>query len=132
YELFALQPSLQHLRGLPYVFGEGEAPVFSADDRWLAMMWETYNDWWSDDTPSSSNQERMIDWGELAVQEVPHGEVRCVPVRVRVPADWQPDGGTAPTGLRFESAHKLRVRTPWGTEPSIPFPPPKDGPIEIG
>ncbi len=50
YELFALQPTLQHLGGLPYVFGEGEAPVFSADDRWLAMMWETYNDWSSDDT----------------------------------------------------------------------------------
>src|SRR5262245_14852795 len=37
WELFEL-PSLKHLGGLPYSEGEGDAPRFSSDSKWLAML----------------------------------------------------------------------------------------------
>lgn len=133
YELFALGHGLQHLGGLPYVYGEGDRPVFSPDERWLVMIWETYFDWWSEAAAAARAGTHVVDWGEIAVQELPHGPIECVPIRARIPPGWQPEASswTAPTDLRFASPHELRVRTPWGTEPAIPFPLPPDPVIEL-
>jgi hypothetical protein len=133
YELFELVPELAHAGGLPYMFGEGDGPVFSTDERFLVMAWETYFDWWSDASLADSDHDREIEWGALAVHELPNGAIFRVPLVARVPAGWSPEPSswTAPTELRFTTPHELSLRTPWGAEPRIPFPLPEDGPVVV-
>lgn len=121
YELFELVPELAHCGSLPYQFGEGDQPVFSADERWLVMAWETYFDWWDD---TEHGRAREVEWGALAVQQLPDGPILRTPMVARVPEGWEPEPSswTAPTELRFAGGRELTLRTPWGTTPRIPFP----------
>jgi hypothetical protein len=124
YELFELTPELAHVGGLPYVFGEGDAPVFSPDERHMVMAWETYFDWWNDETIAARSRDSEIEWGALAVHELPDGAIFRVPLVARVPAGWSPEASswTAPTELQFVAPDALSLRTPWGATPRIPFP----------
>ncbi|MBC8069577.1 MAG: hypothetical protein IAG13_14665 [Deltaproteobacteria bacterium] len=124
YELFELIPELVHTASLPYVFGEGDAPVFSPDERALVMVWESYFAWWSEDTLAERGLAREVEYGVCAVQELPDGPIVRIPVRARVPAGWRPEQSswTAPTELRFVARDRLSLRTPWGSTPQIPFP----------
>jgi hypothetical protein len=124
YELFELVPELIHTGGLPYVFGEGDQPVFSPDERSLVMVWESYFDWWSDETAADRGRAREIEWGAFATQQLPDRPIVRVPLRARIPAGWQPEGSswTAPTELRFVARDELSLRTPWGSSPRIRFP----------
>jgi hypothetical protein len=71
YELFYFRPHLQHISSFGYVFGEGTGPVFSSDERWLALAWATNPelcllDEGVEHLPTS---ERLLDWVTLRIQE---------------------------------------------------------------
>ncbi len=134
YEMFELLPQLEHVGGMPYTFGEGDQPVFSPDERWIVMVWETYLDWWSERDAALRGHAREIEWGTLSLQHVPDGMIAHVPLVAQVPAGWDPEPSswTAPTDLRFASPDALTLRTPWGTTPRIPFPPSGDAPVVVG
>ena len=133
YELFELVPELMHVGSLPYVFGEGDHPVFSPDERWLVMAWESYLDWWSEHTTAERGRARQLDWGVLAMQQLPDGPIVRIPVQARIPAGWDPEHSswTAPTELQFAAHDRLSLRTPWGSVPHIPFPLPADATIIV-
>src|SRR5579884_4035686 len=58
YELFALAPSLQHIGGLPYIYGEedGTPMQFSPDEALVAVAIEENSIWWADP------QDEARDW----------------------------------------------------------------------
>ena len=135
YEIFALEPRLRHLGGLPYVRGMGDAPTFSPDDRWLVMVvrevghlrtatgecFEEVSDEYAQGTV-------VIHWARLYVQRVPDGSLECVHVNLEIPLsthhdvvdDWEVYGAVDIVGS------SVRIRMPWGEVLSVPLPPTGD------
>jgi hypothetical protein len=131
WELFAIEPALRHLSSLPYVRGEGLAPVFSSDSRTLAMIVTVeprergtgeYAEALLD--PEASG-EILIDWATLFIQQVPDGEVEASAIGTWVRRSTDPDeiqGWDLYESLRFTRNHQLTVPLPWGGLLELPIP----------
>ncbi len=118
WELFELRPQLRHVGGLPYVFGEGHSPVFSPDERWLAMV-STIRDIGPDDDDSDALE---IDWAEVRLQPLPHGPLAVCTLRLKFaqrPAEREPE---YPVLVVVRPPEPLRVDLPWGGQCLVPFP----------
>jgi hypothetical protein len=118
WELFELQPQLRHLGGLPYLLGEGHPPVFSADEKWLAMV-STLRDIGPDeDDPDAL----AIDWAEVRLQPLPGGPVAACTLRLRFdepPPEREPE---YPRLVMVGPPEPLELELPWGGRCYVPFP----------
>jgi hypothetical protein len=131
YEVFALEPELRHLGGIPYRNGEGDAPKFTSDGRWLVMLATTHPVVHGTQTSAEevldpdADGELVVDWAELLVQPIPYGAPRIVPIATAIPASFDPD---AFEDWTLWDAWELRadravLRLPWGPEVEVPLPP---------
>lgn len=123
YELFALTPQLRHLGGLPYVLGEGDAPVFSPDGVWLAMVvacapvvrgTETYAE---DVLDPDGEDSVLIDWAAIYMQRLPDGPIGRVALGTRIPQSTDPDDlheWELHGAVSFAAHGTLMIRLPWG------------------
>jgi hypothetical protein len=127
YELFELRPRLHHLGGLAYVFGEGHPPVFSPDERFIAMASAVDPSFGAgNDLEEPSAEGFLIDWAEVRVQELPRGPVHLCTVRLSFPRrDIESDDARYPEGLRFSPEGGVAFATPWGREVSLGIPMPE-------
>jgi len=121
YELFALQPELRRISGLPRVHGSGAIVAFSPDERHLAMLSvaEPMLDSEVDD------EEREIVWAELRVQELPDGPITICSVDTTMPPiEEEGSNFWYPEVLRFTSADSLEFAGPSGVlvELDLPLP----------
>lgn len=124
WELFELAPTLRRVSGLPYVQGEGLAPVFSPDSHYLAMVLTTGAR--ERGTGKAAEKllrpeakgEVLLDWAMLYVQRVPDGAVEASPVGTWVKRSMEADevlGWDLYESLRFSGGkHRLVLPLPWG------------------
>lgn len=136
YELFALEPSLSHLGGLPETRGKSTGPLFSPGGDWLVSLIDVERcvrgtgDHFETVQDDSATDRIIVDWAQLYVQRVPHGDVCCVEVGVEVPRaleveevlDWD-----AYDAVSFDGDDIAVLRMPWGELLPVPLPP--TGPI---
>jgi hypothetical protein len=116
YELFALEPVLRHVGALPSVFGEGLAPTFSVDGRFLAFA-NVFDPYLGDHTPPAE-----VDWVELWVHALPDGPVERCLVRVALEAGAPgAEDGAYPAPPRFGPVGVI-LDCPWGLSVVIPLP----------
>lgn len=108
YELFEVRP-LRHVASLPYSHGEGPAPAFSPDERFVAMCWMRGQ--WQYEYPSSIESEP---WATLHVRTIAVNTTREVALFLETPRDFDIDD-TTPRELAFVSPTVLRLTTPWGS-----------------
>lgn len=125
YELLELSPTLRHLRSVPYREGKGDAPMFSPDGRWLAMLVTTTpmvrgTDQYAEDAFDPAGEgEVLVDWAELLVQAVPDGTPRVTAIGTVLPrsfdhdtfADWRLHGA-----LGFAADDRVTLRLPWSSD----------------
>lgn len=132
YELFALQPTLAHIGGLPEVFGEGAAPAFSPGCRWVVMF--TTDDPFVRETDehfdeihdAESDATVVVDWARLRVRRLPDMTDYEVPVGVQIPLSTDPDvlrEWTLPEAVRFDSEDIAMLHMPWGEVIPVSLPP---------
>jgi hypothetical protein len=123
YELFALDPAIQRLAGMPYVPGECDltAPAFSPDERFAALAVE-HSSWWFDEDAPSDDPDAESDaarggitiWSTLFVHELGHPSPMEFALVVDLPRGWCPSGdGTWPRRLRFSGPTTLILGVPW-------------------
>jgi hypothetical protein len=131
WELFAIEPVLRHLSSLPYVQGEGLAPVFSPDSRHLAMIVtvEPRERGTGENAEAlldpEATGEILIDWATLFIQQVPDGEVEASAIGTWVQRSIDSDeihGWDLYESLRFTRNHQLTVPLPWGGVIELPVP----------
>jgi hypothetical protein len=131
WELFAIEPELRHLSSLPYVQGEGLAPVFSADSRHLAMIVRVEpRERGTGEAAEAllgpdASGEVLIDWATLFIQPVPEGEVEASAIGTWVRRSTDPDeiyGWDLYESVRFTRNHQLTVPLPWGGLLELPVP----------
>jgi hypothetical protein len=103
-----------------YWRGESDAPQFSPDGQWLAMlasapqMVRGTNDWFEEVADPDAEGTVVVDWAKLYVRRVPDGEVVVVDVGSEVAlatdpdelAEWKPYDM-----LAWESPERVRVGT---------------------
>ena len=88
---------LRLVRDLRYWQGEGSAPQFSPDGRWLAMLVSTAgmvrdSDEYFEDVHDPDSEARVdLVWARLYVQGVPDGPIHTVDVCCEVPVAMDPD-----------------------------------------
>jgi hypothetical protein len=119
WELFEL-PTLRHIGGLPYVFGEGAAPVFSADEKGLAMLSTLRDIEPDDDDPDAT----VIDWAELRLQPLPTGALSTCTIQLRFeepPEEREPE---YPRIVHLGTA-EVTMALPWGGQRTLPLPLPR-------
>ena len=137
YELFRLDP-LAHLAGFPDTRGEGDAPQFSPDGRWLVMamtidapLVRGTGEYFEEVADDDSDELVVIDWARLVVQQVAGGQPVTVPMGVEAAVSTDPDTvlgwNTYTHPLRFTADDVVVVTMPWGEE--IPVPLPSAGPV---
>lgn len=128
YELFELAPLLQHVCSVPYRRGQGDAPRFSPDGRWLAMVLTTTpivrgTDQYAEDAFEPAGQgDVLVDWAELLVQAVPDGAPHATAIGTVLPrsfdhdafADWRLHGA-----LCFAAGDRVTVRLPWSPDATL-------------
>lgn len=134
YELFALVPALRHLGGLPYVHGEGVAPVWSPDSRFLAMLVGITpcvhgTDAWAEELLDPQAQGQLdVDIAELVVQDIVGGRApRRAKVHARIPASLDPDAFSEWTfyePLELLGGVRVAFAVPWGAQVEVDLPPP--------
>jgi hypothetical protein len=133
YELFRLDP-LAHLGGFPDTQGEGAAPLFSPDGRWLVMAMSIdapvvrgTGEYFEEVADDDSDAPVVIDWARLVVQQVDGGEPVTVPVGVEAAVstdlDTVLDWNTYAHPLRFTADDVVVVTMPWGEEIPVSLPP---------
>lgn len=136
YELFALEPELRHLGGLPYVVGEGGVPVFSPDGRWIVMFVGTIvkvhgtDEHAEDRLDPDAEGDLHVDFAELIVQALPDRSFVRVPVHTRIPASYDPDGfheWDHYESPRFVADARVALPMPAGDDVEVGLPP--RGPI---
>jgi hypothetical protein len=126
-ELFYFRPHLQHISSFGYVFGEGTGPVFSSDERWLALAWATNPELCllDEGVEHLPTGERLVDWVTLRIQELPDGSAMSCSVRVCVGPEFPVEGDESfyPECLEI-AGEEARFQTGWG-EPvlaALPLP----------
>lgn len=135
WELFSLTPKLRHLASVPHFFGMSEGVFFSPDSKHVvcAAMGEmvytggdgtTYNDAEMDEELRASAT-WVLEYAQLHVQDIENGNVRRVPICVRLPKgyrdeplDWEP-----PSEVRFKADGALSLLAGWGKRVKIRMPP---------
>ena len=133
YELFRLDP-LAHLGGFPDTRGEGDAPQFSPDGRWLVMAMTIdapvirgTGEYFEDIADDASDELVVIDWARLVVQQVADGEPVTVPMGVEAAVSTDLDTvlewNTYAHPLRFTADDVVVLTMPWGEEIPVPLPP---------
>lgn len=135
WELFevdpAAQPSLRHVSSLPYVHGEGLAPVFSPDSRMLAMA--VTGGWLERGSGRHAEEmlapeargEILVDWGMLYVQQLPTGEVQQSPIGTWIRRSMEIDdlyGWDLYEPPRFVGRRRLALPLPWGATLELDLP----------
>lgn len=130
YELFTFRPKLEHIGSFPYAHGYGFAPVFSPDEKRVAIAWATdpsltVEDQDVDDAGLTTS-ECIVDWACVHVRELPDGGEQQCAIRVRVPAGfpWKGDSSYYPERLEL-LADEVRFETAWGTTVRLPRPLPE-------
>lgn len=131
YELFALEPTLVHVGGLPYVQGEGTVPVFSPDSRWLAMVMTTGprvrgTGEYAEEVLGDGEGDVLIDWATVHVQRMPDGPIISVVLGTPVSratnyedvAEW-----TLHDAITFTAKDRLAIELPWGDHVEVAAPP---------
>jgi hypothetical protein len=138
YELFALNPKLRHLGGLPYVYGEGSVPAFSPDGDWLVMAISGSRrvrgtgQYAEEAFDPDADGDLLVDWATLYVQRLPDGPIQPFPVGMRVPASTDPDEmfeWNTHEALSFAGPDRIAFRSPTG--PSAEATLPLDGPLTL-
>jgi hypothetical protein len=127
YELFELIPVLRHVGRAPYRQGQGDAPRFSPDGRWLVMLTKVAPMCGSLDAEEFLGcGDSEVEWAELHVHEVPHGERDRWRVTTLMPAEldvelakWSLNGA-----WQFSAADRVTVMLPWGARLEVALPPP--------
>jgi hypothetical protein len=136
YEVFATEPALAHLGGMPEELGHGSAPVFSPEARWLATLLDTApyardsGEHFEDIQDDEDDELVIVDWARLYVQALPAMTMTSVDVGVEIPRstdrdllyEWRPYGA-----VRFAQEDVIALRMPWGEELLVTLPP--GGPI---
>jgi dipeptidyl aminopeptidase/acylaminoacyl peptidase len=107
YEVFELRPRPAHLGGVPQVWGEAGAPVFSPDGGWLV---------WLVLVEPTVRDDGLVDWAELFVQRLlPGVDIARVPVGSVGDADeigeWSTD-----VRVRFDGEDVVTLAMPGGQE----------------
>ena len=128
YELFYFRPYLQHIFSFGYVFGEGTGPVFSSDERWLALAWATNPELCllDEGVEHLPTGERLVDWVTLRIRELPDGSVTSCSFRVRVGPGFPVEGDESFYPESLEIAGKeARFQTGWGEPVLAPLPLPR-------
>lgn len=117
YELFCFRPRLEHIYSFGYVSGEGFGPVFSTDERCLALAWTTNPllclfDAGAEQLPTG---EYLVEWVRLRIQTLPDGSATTCTVRLRLEPGFPLEGNEAlyPEDLEITS-EEARFRTAWG------------------
>lgn len=113
YELFEVKPSLRHLASMPYVFGEGDAPVFSPNGKFIAMAYAV-NGWLdpADFMEDLNDKWRfLIRWSEIHLRCIESGEEAVCSVNV-LPGSREQEESIYPT-IRFKSDTELELEVPW-------------------
>src|SRR5688572_23858158 len=122
YHLFELRPTLRCVGGLPYVRGEGNPPVFSPDERWLAMA-TTIDGSLGIDDRDPDEDEQIVDWAELRAHALPDGPVQLCALRASIAPELpESDDLLHAENLRFPSATSIALTTPWGEDVTVPLP----------
>jgi len=116
YELFELRPKLRHIGGLPQVFGEGHPPVFSPDERWIALGVAV-------DPGLARAKDGRVHWADLHVQDLKTLAITRCRVDVQLDGDCEEEIAHV-ENLRFTS-EGLRFGTPWGAVATVAVPPPE-------
>lgn len=123
WELFALRPALRHVGGLAYVEGCGDAPRFSPDGRWLAMLVATTprvvatGACFEDVSTPDADDAVLVEWARLYVHRLGDEQTTRHPVTALVPRAVAPDEVNAWStydAMRFPTPTDLEVTTPWG------------------
>lgn len=125
YELFELEPQLRRLSGLPYVWGEGNAPIFSPGSKWIAIASAVNPHLRLDELVEDSVSTIDVQsWAELRVQGVPHGDLALCARSLTPAADYDLDDALYPE-IEFISDDQILLKTPWETEFTIDLPLPE-------
>ncbi len=118
YELFVTMPDLRHLGGLPQVVGEGYAPVFSDDERWIAHA--------SAINPSLDGS-GVVTWAELRVQDLETRAITTCRIDVNLstpPAELESRIAYVES-LRFTPEGDVTFIAPWGARAKVSLPLPE-------
>ncbi len=122
WELFSLRPMLRHLGGLPYVEGTGDAPRFSPDGQWLAMLVSVTprvhatGAYFEDVSDPDADGDVLVEWARLYVHHVASGQTTDHPIAALVPRALDPDEiheWRTYGAMRFVAATALELTTPW-------------------
>lgn len=138
YELFASRPTLTHIASFPYTYGMGLGPVFSSEERLLAMAWTTNSGLYVEDEVELSGDRTVkpctLPWARVRIQPLPSGPPQTCHIDVKIPA-----GFPFETDDRYDALdlvvteHEVRLRAEWGTAIRIALPLPPlvviDGPM---
>lgn len=133
YDLFELAPKLRQLDGLAYVPGEGLAPFFAPDSRRVAMaitqtrMIRGTEEYAEEllDPDADPDEEILVDWAALYVQDLPAGTPRRTPIGTDVPASADIDDieeWNLYEPSRFVGPDRIRIPLPWGTHLDVALP----------
>lgn len=122
YELFELKPSLRHRASVPYVFGTGDAPVFSADGKHIAMAYAVneYLDPVDFIQDPDDKWRFLVRWAEIHFRSIESGDVAVCSVNV-LPSPREQNEGQYPT-IRFKSNTELELSVPWLGALEVPIP----------
>ena len=133
YELFQVRPTFAHVGGLPATPGEGSPPLFSPEGNWAVTFVPDGHrvrgtgEHFTDLFDKGSDARVTLDWASLHVLHVPDGTWHRADVGVEMPVftypheytDWGTDGAA-----RFSADDVVVLRMPWGSEVTVPLPPP--------
>lgn len=129
YEVFALEPALRRVGGLPYVHGTGDGPTFSADEARLVFA-TTINSGLVADEAELDDDERLLsdevlDWAEVRVHELETGAIDRCTVRAVLPRGlpFEGDDSYWPSNLAVIDG-EVCFDTGWGQRVHIPLPMP--------
>lgn len=139
YYLLGLEPSL-HLRAeLPYVFGEGDAPRFTPDGRWLLMVYDGDRRWRDqageiveiiDELPTRGRW--TCEWLTIHVRATDGSEVHDARVVVEATdgfASPDPDSWAGWDRLVDVADDRAVLAMPWSEAVEVPIPP--RGPVVV-
>ena len=136
YELFALEPALKRVGGLPYVYGEGTVPVFSPDSRWLAMVMTTEQrvrdsgDYAEEILEDDAEGDVFVDWAKLYAQQLPDGPINNAPVGTTIARSMSYDDlceWNLYNAIAYTANDRLSIKLPWGGKADVKLP--LSGPI---
>lgn len=98
--LFAVSPDdelhpIRYMSSLPYVHGQGMAPAFSPDSRWLVMAvtggWVTSDGVDAEDALDGGEGRVLLEWARIYAQQLPGGPVGTTAICTWIDRRSDPD-----------------------------------------